>query len=168
MHANVRIIASTSHDLEEKIANGTFNSDLYYRLNIININIPPLRDRNNDIPMLAKHFLAQSAADSHTEPKKLTSEVLVFLCRLPWPGNVRQLKNLCKYLTIMVTGRDIQLVDLPSEFLHANTPQNKTVSPVAANKENASWQDLLRTWVDGKLKSGEHDILAEAVPEFEK
>lgn len=78
MHANVRIIASTSHDLEEKIANGTFNSDLYYRLNIININIPPLRDRNNDIPMLAKHFLAQSAADSHTEPKKLTSEVLVF------------------------------------------------------------------------------------------
>ncbi len=168
MHANVRIIASTSHDLEEKIANGTFNSDLYYRLNIININIPPLRDRNNDIPMLAKHFLAQSAADSHTEPKKLTSEVLVFLCRLPWPGNVRQLKNLCKYLTIMVTGRDIQLVDLPSEFLHANTPQNKAVSPVATNKENASWQDLLRTWVDGKLKSGEHDILAEAVPEFEK
>ncbi|MGN1281145.1 MAG: sigma 54-interacting transcriptional regulator [Succinivibrio sp.] len=168
-HANVRIIASTSHDLEKKIADGTFNSDLFYRLNIININIPPLRDRNNDIPMLAKHFLAQSAVDGHTEPKKLTSEVLVFLCRLPWPGNVRQLKNLCKYLTIMVTGRDIQLVDLPSEFLHANSNQNKTTNQTAAgSKENATWQDLLRAWVDGKLKSGEHDILSEAVPEFEK
>lgn len=168
-HANVRVIASTSHDLEKKIADGTFNSDLFYRLNIININIPPLRDRNNDIPMLAKHFLAQSAVDGHTEPKKLTSEVLVFLCRLPWPGNVRQLKNLCKYLTIMVTGRDIQLVDLPSEFLHANSNQNKNAGQVAAvNKENATWQDLLRAWVDSKLKSGEHDILSEAVPEFEK
>lgn len=169
IHANVRIIASTSHDLEQKIKDGSFNSDLFYRLNIININIPPLRDRNNDIPMLAKYFLAQTAQDSHTEPKKLTSEVLVFLCRLPWPGNVRQLKNLCKYLTIMVTGRDIQLVDLPSEFLHANTLQNKTtLASSTANKENATWQSLLRAWVDNKLKSGEHDILSEAVPEFEK
>ncbi|MDD5868851.1 MAG: sigma 54-interacting transcriptional regulator [Succinatimonas sp.] len=169
IHANVRVIASTSHDLEEKINDGTFNSDLYYRLNIININIPPLRDRNNDIPLLAKYFLAQSANDSHTEPKKLTSEVLVFLCRLPWPGNVRQLKNLCKYLTIMVTGRDIQLVDLPSEFLHANKSQAKpTPMQQGAAKENATWQELLRTWVDGKLKSGEHDILNEAVPEFER
>lgn len=168
-HANVRIIASTSHDLEHMVETGAFNSDLYYRLNIININIPPLRDRNNDIPMLAKHFLAQSAVDGHTEPKKLTSEVLVFLCRLPWPGNVRQLKNLCKYLTIMVTGRDIQLVDLPSEFLHANSNQNKLNNQVnVQNKENATWQDLLRVWVNSKLKSGEHDILNEAVPEFER
>lgn len=167
--ANVRIIASTSHNLEEKIADGSFNSDLYYRLNTLNTNIPPLRDRNNDIPMLAKHFLAQSAVDGHTEPKKLTSEVLVFLCRLPWPGNVRQLKNLCKYLTIMVTGRDIQLVDLPSEFLHSNNNQNKaTQVNTNANKENSSWQEMLRAWVDSKLKSGEHDILNEAVPEFEK
>ena len=166
--ANIRVIASTSQDLEAKIAKGTFNSDLFYRLNIININIPPLRDRNNDIPLLTKHFLAQAAAESHTEPKKLTSEVLVFLCRLPWPGNVRQLKNLCKYLTIMVTGRDIQLVDLPSEFLHANNNQNKNTSGGAVSKENQSWQDMLRSWVDAKLKAGERDILNEAVPEFEK
>lgn len=166
--ANVRVIASTSQDLEAKIAKGTFNSDLFYRLNIININIPPLRDRNNDIPLLTKHFLAQAAQEGHTEPKKLTSEVLVFLCRLPWPGNVRQLKNLCKYLTIMVTGRDIQLVDLPSEFLHANNTQNKSTSGGAVAKENQSWQDMLRSWVDAKLKAGERDILNEAVPEFEK
>ncbi len=166
--SNVRVIASTSQDLEAKITKGTFNSDLFYRLNIININTPPLRDRNNDIPLLTKHFLAQAANESHTEPKKLTSEVLVFLCRLPWPGNVRQLKNLCKYLTIMVTGRDIQLVDLPSEFLHANNSQNKNSANGAAVKENQSWQDMLRSWVDAKLKAGEHDILSEAVPEFEK
>ncbi len=166
--ANVRVIASTSQDLEAKIAKGTFNSDLFYRLNIININIPPLRDRNNDIPLLTKHFLAHAAQEGHTEPKKLTSEVLVFLCRLPWPGNVRQLKNLCKYLTIMVTGRDIQLVDLPSEFLHANNTQNKNTSSGAVAKENQSWQDMLRSWVDAKLKAGERDILNEAVPEFEK
>ena len=166
--SNIRVIASTSQDLEAKIAKGTFNSDLFYRLNIININIPPLRDRNNDIPLLTKHFLAQAAAEGHTEPKKLTSEVLVFLCRLPWPGNVRQLKNLCKYLTVMVTGRDIQLVDLPSEFLHANSNQNKNTSGGAVSKENQSWQDMLRSWVDAKLKAGERDILNEAVPEFEK
>ena len=166
--ADIRIIASTSHNLEEMINNETFTSDLYYRLNIININIPPLRERNNDIPLLTKHFLAKAAAESHTEPKKLTSEVLVFLCRLPWPGNVRQLKNLCKYLTIMVTGRDIQLVDLPSEFLHANSSQNKKNVLNSSGKDNQSWQELLRSWLEAKLKAGEQDILSEAIPEFEK
>ena len=169
LKSDIRIIASTTHDIEKKIQDGQFNSDLYYRLNIINIDMPPLRDRNNDIPMLAKHFLSQSALDSHTEPKKLTSEVLVYLCRLPWTGNVRQLKNLCKYLTIMVTGRDIQLVDLPNEFLRANAPQSKpAASNQASGKENSTWQEMLRSWVDQKLKSGEQDILSEAVPEFER
>lgn len=167
--ADVRIIAATSQNLEERINNGTFFSDLYYRLNIININMPPLRERNNDIPMLAKHFLAQSALENHQEPKRLTSEVLVFLCRQPWPGNVRQLKNLCKYLTIMVTGRDIQLIDLPSEILHAkNQPPKNPTSVTGTSKEHISWQEQLRNWVDGRLKAGEHDILSEAVPEFEK
>lgn len=166
---DVRILAATSLDLERKINEGTFVSDLFYRLNVININMPPLRDRNNDIPMLAKHFLAQSAIENRTEPKKLTSEVLVFLCRQAWPGNVRQLKNLCKYLTIMVTGRDIQLVDLPTEFLHAGNNQVKTATAInGSSRENTSWQELLRNWVDGRLKAGEHDILAEAVPEFER
>ncbi len=166
---DVRVLAATSQDLEQKIAEGTFVSDLYYRLNVINVNMPPLRNRNNDIPMLAKHFLAQAALENRTEPKKLTSEVLVFLCRQSWPGNVRQLKNLCKYLTIMVTGRDIQLVDLPSEFLHANGGQIKTSTSInGASRDNTSWQELLRNWVDGRLKAGEHDILAEAVPEFER
>ncbi len=167
--ADIRVIVSTSTNLEEKIALGQFNSDLYYKLSIINITIPPLRERNNDIPLLTKYFLNQIAKESHSEPKKLTSEVLVFLCRLPWPGNVRQLKNLCKYLSIMVTGRDIQLVDLPQDILHSKNSQNKNPNVTQdGERENVTWQSLLRTWVDNKLKQGEKDILSEAVPEFEK
>ncbi|MDD6318114.1 MAG: sigma 54-interacting transcriptional regulator [Succinatimonas hippei] len=171
LKANVRIIASSSKDLETMAQNGTFIADLYYRLNVINVNMPPLRERNNDIPMLAKHFLSQAAAEAHTEPKKLTSEVLVFLCRQSWPGNVTQLKNLCKYLTIMVTGNDIQLVDLPQDFLHARTQPIHTpgVTPInGTTKDATSWQDQLRNWVDSRLRSGERDILSEAVPEFER
>ena len=162
-------MSATSRDLEEMVKEGTFISDLFYRLNVIHINMPPLRDRNNDIPMLAKHFLTQSALETGTEPKKLTSEVLVFLCRQSWPGNVRQLKNLCKYLTIMVTGRDIQLTDLPSEFQQERNLQNRiTTSITGSSREPTSWQEQLRNWVDGRLKAGEHDILSEATPEFER
>lgn len=165
---NVRVIAATSRQIEDLVKLGTFISDLYYRLNVIHINMPPLRDRNNDIPMLAKHFLAQAALDNGTEPKKLTSEVLIYLCRLPWPGNVRQLKNLCKYLTIMVTGRDIQLSDIPSELLQAKHNVNATKSIEGTSQAPTSWQEQLRNWVDGRLKAGEVDILSEATPEFER
>lgn len=166
---NVRIIAASSQSLEELSNSGKFISELYYRINVIHINMPPLRDRNNDIPMLANHFLTQSALESNQEPKKLTSEVLVFLCRQPWPGNVRQLKNLCKYLTIMVTGRDIQMSDLPSEFSEARNQQSKITTSIAGtSKEPTSWQEQLRNWVDGRLRAGEHDILSEATPEFER
>ncbi len=167
--ADVRLVVTSSRDLEEMVQKGTFIADLYYRLNVININMPALRERNNDIPMLAKHFLSRAAVQANTEPKKLTSEVLVFLCRQPWPGNVTQLKNLCKYLTIMVTGRDIQLVDLPSEFLHARPQVSKSPTSInGTSNEKMSWQEQLRNWVDGRLKSGERDILSEAVPEFER
>ena len=167
---NVRVVAATSRPLEDLVEQGSFIPDLFYRLNVIHINMPPLRVRNNDIPMLAKHFLNQSALENNQEPKKLTSEVLVFLCRQPWPGNVRQLKNLCKYLTIMVTGRDIQLTDLPAEFLNSNRArQQSTATSITGNvKEPTSWQEQLRNWVDGRLKAGEVDILSEATPEFER
>ena len=164
-----RIVAATSRDLEQMVKDGTFISDLFYRLNVIHINMPPLRDRNNDIPMLAKHFLTQSALETGSETKKLTSEVLDNLFRQPWPGNVRQIKNHCKYLTIMVTGRDIQLSDLPTEFLQdrAAHPQI-TTSITGSSREPTSWQEQLRNWVDGRLRAGETDILSEATPEFER
>ncbi|HAR80158.1 MAG TPA: nitrogen regulation protein NR(I) [Succinivibrionaceae bacterium] len=166
---NVRVIASSSRNIEDMVNKGTFIPDLYYRLNVMNINMPALRERNNDIPMLAKHFLTVAAANAHTEPKKLTSEVLVFLCRQQWPGNVRQLKNLCKYLTVMVTGKDIQLMDLPQSILHAKDDQEKDDSSVSGHSSDSmSWQEQLRNWVDSRLKAGEHDILSEAVPEFER
>lgn len=167
--ADIRMISASSQNLKKMVDEGKFISELYYRLNVININMPPLRDRNNDIPMLAKHFLTKAAQETNQEPKKLTSEVLVFLCRQSWPGNVRQLKNLCKYLTIMVTGRDIQLSDLPSEYLQARNQQAKVTTSIAGtSKEPTSWQEQLRNWVDGRLRAGEHDILSEATPEFER
>ncbi len=169
--ADVRVIAASSRPLEDLMDKGLFMSELFYRLNVINIRMPPLRERNNDIPMLAKHFLALQASEAHQEPKKLTSEVLVFLCRQNWPGNVKQLKNLCKYLSIMVTGRDIQLVDLPQDYLNGRRNQqqkNTAGSSGSTHDGSGSWQEQLRAWVDGKLKSGEHDILNVAVPEFER
>ncbi|MCR5536377.1 MAG: nitrogen regulation protein NR(I) [Succinivibrio sp.] len=170
IQADCRVIASCSKDMEELTASGKFIADLFYRLNVINIRMPALRERSNDIPLLAKHFLAISALDNHTEPKKMTSDVLVFLCRQTWPGNVRQLKNLCKYLTIMVTGHDIQMVDLPQDFIQSQQKFNKSMPTTIAGgvKENLTWQEALRKWVDERLKAGEQDILAEAVPEFEK
>ncbi len=167
--SDVRVIASSSQNLDEMTKQGTFIKDLYFRLNVVHINMPPLRDRNNDIPMLAKHFLTQCARENNQEPKKLTSEVLVFLCRQQWPGNVRQLKNLCKFLTIMVTGRDIQMSDLPAEFMEARNQQARVTTSIAGtSKEPTSWQEQLRNWVDGRLRAGEHDILSEATPEFER
>lgn len=166
---DVRIVSATSRSLEKMIDEGEFISDLFYRLNVVQIKMPPLRDRNNDIPMLAKHFLAKCAQETGQEPKKLTSEVLVFLCRQPWPGNVRQLKNLCKYLTVMVMSRDIQLNDLPGEYLQSRNQQTKMMTSISgSSKSPVSWQEQLRNWVDSRLRAGEKDILSEAVPEFEK
>lgn len=169
VEANVRVIVASTQNLKEMTEENRFLSELFYRLNVVTINMPPLRDRNNDIPMLAKHFLSQSAKELGTEPKKLTSEVLVFLCRQMWPGNVRQLKNLCKVLTLTVTGRDIQMSDLPSEYLEARNQQAKVTTAIAGtSKEPTSWQEQLRNWVDGRLRAGEQDILSEATPEFER
>ncbi|MCR5085213.1 MAG: nitrogen regulation protein NR(I) [Succinivibrionaceae bacterium] len=166
---NPRIITATSSDPKELTAQG-FLPDLLYRLNIISIRTPPLRDRNNDIPMLAKHFLAEAALEQGCEPKRLTSEVLIFLCRQSWPGNVRQLKNLCKYLTIMVTGRDIQLIDLPQEFIDPRGTAARPSAPeeVTRGGPARSWQDELREWAMARLRAGEDDILSEATPEFER
>lgn len=166
---DVRFMVSTTSNTEKLTQEGKCLDNLLFKLNLVSIKMPALRERNNDIPMLATHFLSKCAQENNQEPKKLTSEVLVFLCRQPWPGNVRQLKNLCKYLTLMVTGRDIQMSDLPSEYLQARNQQAKiTTSISGTTKEPTSWQEQLRNWVDGRLRAGEHDILSEAVPEFER
>jgi two-component system, NtrC family, nitrogen regulation response regulator GlnG len=114
--ANVRVIAATHQNLESRVRDGTFREDLYHRLNVIRVRLPSLRERSEDIPLLAKHFLAMSAKQLGVEPKRIADDALAHLSRLELPGNVRQLENLCHWLTVMAPGQVIDLGNLPPEF----------------------------------------------------
>src|SRR5688500_17620295 len=113
LKANVRVIAATHHDLEQGVKEGSFREDLYHRLNVIRLRLPSLRERAEDVPLLARHFLASSAKQLGVEPKRLSEDALAHLSRLPFPGNVRQLENLCNWLTVMAPGQVIDVGDLP-------------------------------------------------------
>ena len=114
--ANVRVIAATHQNLEERVKDGLFRDDLFHRLNVIRLRLPPLRERHEDVPLLARHFLARSAAELHVEAKRLSDNALKFLQGLDFPGNVRQLENLCHWLTVMAPGQSIEVADLPPEM----------------------------------------------------
>src|SRR5712672_2793972 len=116
LKANVRVIAATHQNLEQRVREGSFREDLYHRLNVIRVRLPSLRERAEDIPLLARHFLASSAKQLGVEPKRLSDEALAHLARLAFPGNVRQLENLCHWLTVMAPGQVIDVGDLPAEF----------------------------------------------------
>ena len=114
--ANVRVIAATHQNLEERVKAGLFRDDLFHRLNVIRLRLPPLRERHEDVPLLARHFLAHSAAELRVEVKRLSESTLKFLQGLDFPGNVRQLENLCHWLTVMAPGQTIEIADLPPEL----------------------------------------------------
>ncbi len=158
---DVRIIAATHQNLEERVALGEFREDLYHRLNVIKIQLPSLRERQEDIPQLTEHFLKLAANELGVETKTVSKKALTFLQKCQWPGNVRQLENTCRYLTVMASGKEILIEDLPEE-LKLNKPQ--TTSTLAQQ----SWQTLLAEWVDQKLMTGEQDILNNTAPIFEK
>ncbi|MEN8261659.1 MAG: sigma 54-interacting transcriptional regulator, partial [Pseudomonadota bacterium] len=156
---NVRIIAATHQNLESLVAQGLFREDLFHRLNVIRIHIPPLRKRSQDIPLLLHHFLTQAAKELNTEPKTLLSEVEKYLSKLPWPGNVRQLENTCRWLTVMASGREIHIDDLPPELLEQEH------SDAVHNGE--AWEESLRNWVNDRLCAGESGIAKQAIPSVE-
>ena len=160
---DVRIIAATHQNLEILVAEGKFREDLFHRLNVIRIQIPALKDRKQDIPKLAQHFLQQAARELNVEAKNLAPETEKFLAQLDWPGNVRQLENSCRWLTVMASGKQVLLSDLPPELTSA---PKVVVSSTPGGQQ--SWQDALAAWVSQKLNAGEENILAEAGPEFEK
>ena len=169
---DVRVITATNRDLEKEVAEGRFREDLYHRLNVIRVRIPPLRERVQDIPGLAKHFLSRAATELQTEPKRLGKDVVEKLSGSVWPGNVRQLENVCRWLTVMAPGRDIHLADLPPELSASAGRSKPTGKPVIADAAPAAaageWLTLLRAWADQKLKAGKDDLLGEASPAFEK
>ncbi|MDX1762853.1 MAG: sigma-54 dependent transcriptional regulator [bacterium] len=116
IQVNVRIIAATNKDLEEEIARGTFREDLFYRLNVVPIHIPPLRDRVADIPLLIHHFQERLSREKGRRKKNFSPEVLAFLQNYPWPGNVRELENLVERVTILSEGEEITAADMPAKF----------------------------------------------------
>jgi two-component system nitrogen regulation response regulator GlnG len=154
---DVRVVAATHQDLEERVRQGLFREDLFHRLNVIRVQIPPLRDRSTDIPLLLTHFLQKAAEDLQTERKVLLPEVQEFLQTLPWPGNVRQLENVSRWMTVMASGREITMDDLPPELM-----DTEEVKP------SGDWRALLSQEIQQRLVSGETRILDDLTPEFER
>ena len=155
--ANVRIIAATHQDLEQRVKQGLFREDLFHRLNVIRLRLPALRERREDIPLLAKYFMQKSAHDLSVESKKLSDSATKYLSSLDFPGNVRQLENLCHWLTVMAPGMNIDVNDLP--------PELREESRIAATE---NWVNALEREAEGLLKRGDSAILDELTRQFEK
>ena len=155
---DVRIIAATHQNLEQRVQQGDFREDLFHRLNVIRIHIPSLKDRREDIPLLARHFLNKAAAELNVEVKVLSKQTEEFLSRLNWQGNVRQLENTCRWLTVMTPSQEVTMDDLPPEL--SETSQT--------DSSDSSWTELLKNWVDQQLNNNEKNILDKATPLFEQ
>ncbi|MFB2537770.1 MULTISPECIES: nitrogen regulation protein NR(I) [unclassified Acinetobacter] len=168
--ANVRIIAATHQDLEKLVKEGKFREDLYHRLNVIRLVIPRLAERSEDIAQLAQYFLYQAAKEMNVDVKILQPETIAHLQTLPWQGNVRQLENTCRWLTVMVTGQEIYMHDLPAELQHVAiaTSKHDAINPPSMPIKSADWQTQLQTWAVQQLAQGEQDILTTASIEMEK
>lgn len=162
---DVRIITATHQNLENLVAEHSFREDLFHRLNVIRVHLPRLADRAVDIPVLAEHFLSKSARELDTDRKELTPETKDFLVNLPWPGNVRQLENVCRWLTVMAPGYEIHVSDLPPEL------QQQPLKPHSGEPNiqefQGEWPDHLRNWASHSLAQGQQHILKSAVPLFE-
>ena len=162
LEADVRIIAATHQNLETLVSDNRFREDLFHRLNVIRIHLPNLCDRSEDIPMLLEHFLAEAARELGEEMKVIPEDTMNFLVSLPWQGNVRQLENFSRWITVMATGREVLLDDLPLE-LRSNSEQPE--------QSDQLWDRQLRKWAQAKLKSRTFSgdgLLAEAQPLFER
>ncbi len=140
IRANARVITATHQNLEQRVKDGLFREDLFHRLNVIRLRLPPLRERREDIPVLARHFLAHSAQQLGVEAKRLSEAAFKFLQAAPWPGNVRQLENLCHWLTVMAPGQQVEVDDLPAEMRGA-----------AQETDATDWLILLAATTDSQL-----------------
>ncbi|USD65203.1 nitrogen regulation protein NR(I) [Vibrio sp. SCSIO 43136] len=161
INVDVRIVAATHQDLEQRVADGDFREDLFHRLNVIRVHIPSLRERKQDIEKLTQHFLRLAANELGVEMKTLHPTTVTQLNQLDWPGNVRQLENVCRWLTVMASGNEVLPSDLPRELL-------TTGSPKASSEGQISWQAQLEEWATKALTDGECELLSYALPEFER
>ncbi|HEX4971836.1 MAG TPA: nitrogen regulation protein NR(I) [Steroidobacteraceae bacterium] len=158
VRVDVRVIAATHQDLEERVRQGQFREDLLHRLNVIRIEVPPLRARREDIAELLYHYLSAAAQELGVEPKTLTPEAAAALSNFDWPGNVRQLVNACRRLTATAPGREIKVEDIPADL--GGVP--------GAAKLQDEWTRQLTHWAEKRLAAGETPLLDDALPEFER
>ncbi len=180
--SNVRVIAATHQNLEERVRQGLFREDLFHRLNVIRLRLPPLKERREDIPELTSHFLARSARDLGVEAKQLTAAAMTYLSTLPFPGNVRQLENLCHWLTVMAPGQIVDMNDLPPELRQESAEVSVTApNPLGANKTPphlvgrpgvSAWTEQLGAVVDQLLvapsQAADESIYDTLAHEFER
>ena len=153
---DVRIITATHQNIEDLVKAGNFREDLFHRLNVIKLSLPRLNERKQDIPTLVKHFFQKSSEELVEEKKYLSAEVEDYFMTLSWPGNVRQLENTCRWLTVMSPTREVKLEDLPDDLK-------------VENIENMNdWTKVLQTWSENYLAKGNNNLLEEAIPDFER
>lgn len=168
LKANVRIIAATHQNLEAMVRENRFREDLYHRLNVIRLRLPPLRERREDIPLLVNHFLQKSAENLGVEPKIMSEEAMEFLKRFPFPGNVRQLENLCNWLVVMAPSQHIRVTDLPEEIRRGEAEKIHKNSEVSSEETlGGSWEELLKAEVKEMLKSQSPYLMKQLSDTFE-
>ena len=157
IRVDVRVIAATHQDLQERVRQGLFREDLYHRLNVIRLELPPLRERAEDIPPLLRHYLRVAARDLGVEAKVLARDAEQLLAGYRWPGNVRELVNICRRLSVLAPGREIHVEDLPPE-----------IGATAGTGPESDWQHALLAWADREAASGRGTLLEQALPAFER
>jgi two-component system nitrogen regulation response regulator GlnG len=157
IRADVRVVAATHQDLDAKVARGEFRADLLHRLDVVRLEVPPLRQRVEDVPLLAEQFLARAVALAGGEPKHFTPAALGALRSYDWPGNVRQLENLCRRLAVLAPGREVGMSDLPP-----------TIVAEAAPTVATGWDEALRAWAAQRLAAGATDIHRQAITALER
>ena len=155
---DVRVIAATNQDLARAVKESRFREDLYHRLNVIRINTPPLRQRREDIPLLLQHYLAEAGQELGAPAKSMDADALDTLQAFSWPGNVRQLVNAARRLTVTAPGGVITAEDIPGDLGGTESPQRGA----------REWTRLLAAWAEGQIRNSDHPLLETALPEFEK
>ncbi len=174
LKANVRVIAATHQNLEQRVREGLFREDLYHRLNVIRLRLPSLRERREDIPLLARYFLAQSARQLGVEAKRMSDQAMQFLASLDLPGNVRQLENLCNWITVMAPGQTVETKDLPPELTaggatQVSAPLNGAAPAVQGDASPVAWmapvhpaEPVVSARVGGAVEPGSWIMMLEA------
>ena len=177
MKANVRVITATHQNLEQRVRDGLFREDLYHRLNVIRLRLPSLRERREDIPLLVRHFLVQSARQLGVETKRMSAPAMHFLASLDLPGNVRQLENLCNWITVMAPGQTVEVKDMPLELTRGQESGTQTLAPQppasaampapAALQAAVDWIGLLELQAASMLQAGQGEVMDVLGRQFE-